>query len=52
MCSRQTGVVRTLLYLVGEELQDQVTFSLNLRRTRARLQLEPGVKAANGDLLS
>lgn len=37
--------------LVGEELHYQVTFSLNFRRTRSRLQLKPGVIAAHWDLL-
>lgn len=38
-------------YLAGEDLHYQVTFSLNFRRARSRLQLEPGVVADNWDLL-
>ena len=38
-------------HLVGEELQYQVAFSLNLGRARSRLQLEPGVVADGWDLL-
>lgn len=38
-------------YLAGEELQNQVTFSLNFRRAGSRLQLKPVVIADDGDLL-
>lgn len=38
-------------HLAGEELQYQVTFSLNFRRTGSRLQLKPGVISHNWDLL-
>ena len=34
--------------LIGEELHDEVALSLNLRRTRSGLELEPLVKAVHG----
>lgn len=41
----------TWKYLAGEAFQNQVTFSLNFRRTWSRLQFKPGVIASNRDLL-
>ena len=35
-------------YLIGEELHDEVALSLNFRRTRPGLKLEPLVKAVHG----
>lgn len=55
MASRAGGAsqvpVERTTHLAGEQLEDEVTVALHLRRAGPGLQLEPGVVAGDWDLL-